>query len=471
MIRHALAMCFLLASAWGGERPNVLLITIDDMNDGISLFGPDRPFKTPQLERLARRGVFFSRAYCASAACNPSRSATLTGQGPYTTGVYGNQTDWRAATRGRLTLPEYFRRHGYDTAGFGKIYHHARQGAFNDPDAWDRFRSMDAQWMPVEKLNDAPRYGSRNTDWGPWPVDHEEVKTIDFKSVTYAIDFLNQAKDQPFFLACGIFKPHSPFFAPPKYHRLYGDEMPMPLRKVDDWEDLPEGATRLMGGKQWFWKGMMDLEQEHPGSYRDFVRAYAACCSFADASVGRLLEALDASGHAGNTIIVLWSDHGFHLGEKDHIEKFALWEKANHVPFIIVDPARVQSAGTVCQAPVDMTSLYPTLVELCGLPAYAGNDGLSVAAQVSDPRRHIAQPARMTYGFNNHAVRSARWRYIRYADGSEELYDHDKDPHEWRNLALDPAYQAILQRHARWIPRENAAPFRNLKVLRQAPEE
>ena len=201
---------------------------------------------------------------------------------------------------------------------------------------------------------------------------------------------------------------------------------------------------------------MMKVEQAKGGSYRNFIRSYAACCSFADMSVGRLVSALDASGYARNTVIVLWSDHGFHLGEKDHIEKFALWEKANHVPFIIVDPRSPRSAGKTCVHPVDLTAVYPTLLELCGLPANGTNDGISVAAQVKDPDQAIKRPALMTYGFNNHAVRTARWRYIRYADGSEELYDHDKDPNEWNNLAADPAYAQVVREHAEWIPGNNA---------------
>lgn len=463
MIRYSLIFLLLVSIARAVDPPNVLFIAVDDMNDGITLFGEDRPFKTPNIRDLTRRGVFFSRAYCASAACNPSRAAILTGKRPHITGAYGNSADWRAAARGCLTLPEYFGRHGYSTAGFGKIYHHHRDGAFNDPASWDKFRKMDAQYMPKEKLNGATKYGSRNTDWGAWPKNSEETKTIDYKSVSYAIGVLKQDHDKPFFLACGIFKPHSPFFAPNKYHELYDKKISLPQRKEDDWSDLPAGAARLMGPKKWFWKGMMNLDRQKSGSYRDFIRAYAACCSFADMSVGRLISALDESGHAGNTIIVLWSDHGFHLGEKDHIEKFALWEKANHVPLIIVDPRNPESAGKTCAHPVDLTTLYPTLVELCGLPANAGNDGISVADQVKSPSRVIGRPALMTYGFKNHAIRTSRWRYIRYADGTEELYDHDKDPHEWTNLALDPAYAQVIREHAKWLPSTNAPPYRNLK--------
>jgi arylsulfatase A-like enzyme len=450
-----------LASA--AERPNVLLITIDDMNDGITLFGADRPFKTPHIDALAKRGVSFSRAYCASPACNPSRAATLTGLRPHKTGIYGNKTDWRKATAGHLTLPEYLGQHGYHTAGFGKVYHHHLNGAFNDSKAWDVFKKMDAQFMPPKKLNGANRYGSRNTDWGPWPPDQDEANTIDFKSVGYAIDVLKQKHDKPFFLVCGIFKPHSPFFASPKYHALYDKTLALPNRKENDWSDLPSGATKLMSRTKWFWKGMQAVEKKGPGSYRRFIEAYAACCSFADASVKRLVDALDASDHARNTIIILWSDHGFHLGEKDHIEKFALWEKANHIPFIVIDPRKKDSAGKVCGQPIDMTALYPTILDLCGLPANKTLHGRSAADLVANPGQTWKQPALMTYGKGNHAVRSERWRYIRYADGSEELYDHTQDPNEWTNLAARDKLADILKSHKAWLPKTDAAAQPNLR--------
>ena len=220
------------------SKPNVLFIAIDDMNDGITLFGKDRPFKTPNLEKLAKRGCSFRRL-TAPPACNPSRTSVLTGKRPHLSGVYGNKTNWRKACREIATLPEYFRKHGYQAEGYGKVYHHHGNGAFNDPEAWDKFRKMDAQFMPASKLNGAKRYGSRNTDWGPWPKDEQETETIDFKSVSYAEEALARKQDKPFFLACGIFKPHSPFFAPPKYHALYDGGVDMPVLKKDDWDDLP----------------------------------------------------------------------------------------------------------------------------------------------------------------------------------------------------------------------------------------
>ena len=433
------------------------------MNDDITLFGKDKPYKTPAIESLAKHGVFFNRAYCASPACNPSRAATLSGLRTHKTGIYGNKTDWRSAIDNHLTIPEYFGKHGYITAGFGKVYHHHNNGAFNDAKAWDQFKKMDPQYMPPKKLYGDIKYGSKNTDWGAWPKDSEEEKTIDFKSVSYALAFLNQKHEKPFFLACGIFKPHSPFYAPPKYHAMYDETLQMPLLNDQDWSDLPSGATQLIKNKKWFWKGMRNIDKAIPGSYKNFIKSYAACSSFADASIKRLLDGLKRSGHEDNTIIILWSDHGFHLGEKDHIEKFALWEKANHIPFIIVDPKKKSSAGKVCGQPIDMTTIFPTLIELCGLPEYDTLDGRSAADLVAQPDKSWDMPALMTYGYNNHALRTERWRYIRYADGTEELYDHTTDPHEWNNLANEGQMKKLINELKTKVPNNNTKPFKDLQ--------
>jgi arylsulfatase A-like enzyme len=238
----------------------------------------------------------------------------------------------------------------------------------------------------------------------------------------------------------------------------------MPPLNPKDWDDLPSGATQLMKKTKWFWSGMQAVDKKNPGSYQRFIRAYAACSSFADAQVGRVVDALDASGRAANTVIVLWSDHGFHLGEKGHIEKFALWEKANHIPFLVVAPG-VAKPGSICERPVDMTAIYPTLLELAGLPPDAQSDGRSVVPLLRDPQT-AWQPAVMTYGKGNHAVRDERWRYIRYADGSEELYDHDKDPNEWVNLAKNPEYDEIKVTLAAHMPKIEVKPFKDLKRKR-----
>jgi arylsulfatase A-like enzyme len=462
MTRILLALISLAVSlsvpAHGAERPDVLFIAIDDMNDAISLLTPGSSIETPQLERLAAMGMSFTRAYCASPACNPSRVATLTGLRPATSGVYGNKSDWRAALPNRKTIFQQFRDAGYLVTGGGKIFHHHLDGAFHDEASFETFTPMRAQLYPDKKRNQAPEYGSPNTDWGVWPP--REKDSIDHHTVEACLEKLaNAPDDRPLFLACGIFKPHSPFFAPERYH-IEGQALP--LRKEDDWNDLPSGAEKLMKKKQWFWNGMTDLDERIPGSYQNFIDAFAACCRFADASVGRLLDGLEKSGRLDETVIVLWSDHGFHLGEKDHIEKFALWEKSNRIPFLVVAPG-ITTPGTVCDRPVDLMALYPTLLELAGLPADPRGDGVSLVPLLRDPNAEWTRPAVMSYLQGNHAVRSDRWRYIRYADGSEELYDHQVDPNEWSNLAGKDQWKEVITEHRKWIPEAEARPIRDLK--------
>lgn len=447
--------------ATAAEKPNVLFLVVDDLNDWNSLLDPSSPLRCPNLERLASRGTSFTNAYCISPACNPSRAATLTGLRPSTTGVYGNKSDWRLAVPNRKTLMQQFLTAGYEVRGAGKIFHHHLNGAFHDEASFGDFQHMRPQLYPEEKLNSAPRYGSRNTDWGEWPLRVED--SIDFKTANYCIEQINNADDaKPLFLACGIFKPHSPFFAPTDFHEPYRT-IGLPDRKSDDWNDLPSGAHNLLHSKKWFWDGMLQVEKQSKGSYQDFIRAYAACASFADSQIGRVLDALDKSHQRENTIVVLWSDHGFHLGEKDHIEKFALWEKSNHIPFIVVAPG-VTKPGSRCERAVDMTVLYPTLLELCGLPADSNCDGKSIMRLLRDPNASWEQPALMTYLRGNHAVRSDRWRYIRYSDGSEELYDHEDDPNEWNNLAASYEYRDVIAQHKRWLPTTEAKQVLDLRA-------
>jgi arylsulfatase A-like enzyme len=234
-----------------------------------------------------------------------------------TTGIYGNRSDWRGAVPNRKTIMQQLMAAGYDVRGAGKIFHHHLDGAFHDDASFHHFQPMPEQQYPPQKLNAAPRYGSRNTDWGAWPK--QESDAIDYHTASYCVEALGQPDgDKPRFLACGIYKPHSPFFAPASYHESYQNIVP-PVRRPDDWKDLPSGADSLLRDTKWFWQGMTRLEQQHAGSYQAFIRSYAACAAFADAQIGRLLDALDNSPRRDRTIVVLWSDHGFHLGEKDHI--------------------------------------------------------------------------------------------------------------------------------------------------------
>ena len=452
-------------------RPNVLFIAVDDLNDWISLLDKDAPIRTPHLERLAQRGVSFTRAYCASPACNPSRVAVLTGLRPSTTGVYGNKSDWKSAMPDVVTLPRYFRNNGYVVEGAGKLFHHHYGSAFHDEEAFDSFLKMPDppdRPMPKRKLNGLPSYGSSNTDWGPWPK--EETHHVDVRTVDFAIDRMeeySQTPNQPFFLAVGIFRPHMPFFVPVRYFDSYPiDEVVMPLVRDDDRSDFPRAAHELLKSKNWFFQGMMKAESADPGTWKSAVQAYQACASFADTQVGRLLDALSENGLSNSTIIVLWSDHGYHLGEKHHWEKFALWEKSTHVPFIVACPG-MSGNGNSCHQPVDLMAIYPTLVELCGLANKPGLDGISLVPLLKGPDASWDRPAVMTYGRGNHAVRSERWRYIQYSNGDEELYDHRVDPHEWKNVANDASLRRVKDSLSPWIPRENAAQVRDLKRPRK----
>ena len=433
-----------------GDEPNVLFIAVDDLNDWV--LEPDSPLKMPNLRRLARRGALFERAYTAAPACNPSRVALLTGLHPASTGVYDNRSDWRRALPGAVTLPRYFMNHGYQVEGAGKIFHHHDNSAYHDDESFHHFEKMQLDPMPPRKFNGIDAVRSANFDWGLWPPD--ETLTPDARSVNFGIRFLERKHDRPFFLAVGLFRPHMPFHAPPKYFGAYPpDHVAMPRTNPNDLDDIPSGGQELLRQKEHFMRAIFEAEEQRPGTWSEAVRSYQASCTFADHQLGRLLDALARSEYAKSTVIVLWSDHGYHLGEKNHWEKFALWEKSTRVPLVLVAPGAT-SAGTVVQSPVSLLDLYPTLLELAGLPPKPGLDGASLVPLLKNPRQR--RSVSMTYLRGNHAVRSNRWRYIRYADGSEELYDHSSDPHEFTNLARTGDHADTILELRRALPRKNS---------------
>jgi arylsulfatase A-like enzyme len=445
---------------------NVLFIAVDDLNDWTSLYGG--PIETPNLERLAARGMFFNRAYCASPACNPSRVAVLTGLKTSSTGVYGNKTDWRKALPEAVTIPQHFMENGYWTEGAGKIFHHHYNNAFHDDASFHHFFKLREDPYPEEHLNGITNWvGGRDGgptsqpfDWGAWPED--EDMTPDVQTVNYAIEFFKEEHNNPFFFAAGIFRPHSPWFAPEEYFKHYPiNSMSMPEVMEGDLDDIPAGGMQMLEDGKPFIYGTIKAN----GQLKEAIQAYQACATFADRQIGRLLDALDESPYKDNTIIVLWSDHGFHLGEKKHWEKFALWEKSTRTPFIISAPGTTEP-GEVCETPVNLLDLYPTLIELCGLQKRPELEGNSLVTLLQDPHAEWDLPAVMTYGKGNHAVRSQRWRYIRYADGTEELYDHASDPNEWNNIAGKPENRQIMDELEMWMPEINAEPATDMEIWR-----
>ncbi len=452
---------FAAAASTTSQRPNVLFVGFDDLSDWIQLLDLASPIPMPNLDRLAQRGVTFRRAYCAAPECNPSRTALLSGRLPTTTGVYANASDWKQVMAETVMLPRYFREHGYASFGAGKIFHHV-DPHFHDNASFDEYLPFLTDRLPAEKYNQLTRARTPDGEWEPlaptfdWgPSVIPEPEMLDTRSAKFAVELLRRPPGKPFFLAVGFFRPHLPYFSPQRFLDRYpGPEMPLPLVKAGDLDDVPAGAHALMRRWMRMWRGIQQSPNPQ-AKWREAVAAYAAGAAYADEQLGRILDALERSPHRDNTVIVAWSDHGYHLGEKDHWTKFVLWEKANRVPLVIVAPG-VATPGGISDRPVSLVDLYPTLVELCGLPARADLDGLSLVPLLRDPDAPRDRPALMTEMPGNHAIRTDRWRYIHYADGTEELYDHQNDPHEWTNLATDSRHREVIAAHRRWLPAREA---------------
>ncbi|MBA7539750.1 hypothetical protein ES705_32035 [subsurface metagenome] len=445
------------------NRPNILFIALDDMNDWTTLFDPENPIKTPNLKRLASRGCFFSKAYCTTAACNPSRTAILTGMHATSTGIYANNNAWSEVLPDVVTLPQHFMNYGYSSRGGGKIFHHGRTG--NDrPDnpSFQEFFKLQIHANAPEKnyngyTQDMPgvRGLARNSwDWGVHDVEkHTDEYTVEYIENVMEREWKGEMK-QPMFLAAGVFRPHLPFWAPPRSFEQYPlNELVLPPMPPDDLDDVGEIAKQMAHTEYFIYSNVTKQPAQHPGSLESMVQSYQASATFSDEMVGRLLDKLEETGKMDNTIIVLWSDHGYHLGDKEACVKFTLWEKANHVPFIIVAPG-ITTPGSRCDAPVSLLDIYPTLADLAGLPPNETNDGQSLLPLLENPEAEWERPALMTMGRGNHAIRSRDWRYIRYSDGTEELYDQINDPWNHTNLALDPVYADVIAKHKKWLPKE-----------------
>ena len=434
--------------------PNVLFIAIDDLNDWEHCLGGHPQVKTPNIDKLAGRGVLFTNAHCQAPLCNPSRTSILTGMRPSTTGVYALDPWFRtgSANKDLVTLPQYFAAHGYATLTTGKIFHDAYPPTEHRTDGsefgvWG-YHGDYGRLPRGQPRGNFPQYG-----WGPFPGPDQEMS--DWKVADWAIEQLKSPpKDKPFFLCVGFRRPHVPIFAPQHWFDLYPDDdtLVMPQVPDDDLLDLPKFAFYQ------HWKlpeKTLPWLKEH-NQWRPIVRAYLAATSFVDSQVGRVIDQLDASKLSENTVIVLWSDHGWHLGEKGMTGKTTLWERSTHVPLIFAGPGVAKGK---CDDPAELIDIYPTLIEQCGLPGKDGLEGHSLAPQLKDPSAKIPWPAITTHGQNNHAIRTNEWRYIRYADGSEELYDRREDPNEWHNLAGGGKYASIKSDLAKWIPQKNVPPI------------
>ncbi len=480
-LASVLAIVMLTAgnSCLGVEQPNVLMIVVDDMNDWVGCMGGHPQVQTPNIDRLAQRGLLFTNAHVPAPVCNPCRVSVLTGRRPGATGIYANDVVWHEAFPGIRSLPGHFKANGYHVVGGGKVNHH--KPGFNRRSDWHDYfdqvfdshfqdqvsRGLNVkhfQWpggFPLNKIESArtfskPPHNAIEFYWGPFDLADHEMG--DGKLVEWAKQFLAAPPQKPFFIAAGIYRPHLPFYAPRKYFDMYPlDQIIPPVIKKDDCDDLPSSGKAMAANR----RGDLELVIRE-GKYREMLQAYMANISFADALIGQLLDALDASPAARNTIIFLWSDHGWHLGEKQHLHKFTLWERSTRVPYILVAP-NVTPTNSRCPRPVSLIDTFPTLNELCSLPTVEGLDGVSLVPLLKNPTLEWSRPALTTHGQSNHSLRTDRWRYIRYANGDEELYDHTTDPSEWHNLASKPEFAAAKAELAKSLPPTDTLALRSKK--------
>jgi len=400
--------------------------------------------KTPNMDRLARLGVAFENAHCAAPLCCPSRAAIFSGQQPFTTGIYHNGPNIRKLHPDKVLLPQYFAAHGYRTFGTGKLLHHTSDGLYDEhfkpEQRWSPLAGKEQVAYTKEELRTKTanprhvvRFGPDKTevvlplnrmpsdrnptgangesfDWGPFDVEDEEMG--DGKITSWAIERLNRKADKPFFLGVGYYRPHIPLWAPKRYFDLYPEQSTiLPKVLANDLDDLGEAAQRW--ALEPVTAGAHKTVVEH-GQWKAAVAAYLACVSFVDAQIGRLLDALEDSPYRDNTIIVIWGDHGWHLGEKQHWGKWTGWERSTRVPLLIVPPRSGNSQyeiGATCRRPVGLIDLYGTLIDLCGLPRKTDLDGESLRPLLQDPSRET-EPEITTFDHGNYSVRSDRWRLI-----------------------------------------------------------
>jgi arylsulfatase A-like enzyme len=432
----ALATASSFGQAARADGPNVLMIAIDDLNDWIGVLGGHAQTLTPNIDVLAKRGVTFRRAYCQAPMCNPSRASLMTGIRPTTSGCYGNSDVWRDALPNAITVSEHFKLHGYEVLGGGKIFHSNQ----NEERSWDYYFTTPGYLapegdLPVNGLN------SGHFDWSPLDVSDEE--TADTMIAEWVAAYLRRKRPRPFFLAAGLYRPHLPWYAPEKYFEKFPEAQTiLPKILENDLDDVPKSAIRSMRDHD---------NVASSGQWKRAVSAYLACIHYADQNVGRILKALDEGPNAGNTLIVLWTDHGWHLGEKKHWRKFTLWEESCRVPLIFAGKG-VPKQNAFCDRTVELLDLYPTLTDLAGLPARPENEGVSLRPWLENPAAQRDRPAMTHLGPDKQAVRTERWRYIVYPDG-EQLYDHGNDPMEWENLAEKPEHAKLKAELAAMLPK------------------
>lgn len=455
------------------HKPNVLFIAIDDMTDWVGCLGNYPHIHTPNIDRLAQKGILFTNAHCQAPLSGPSRASLMSGLYPHTSGVYMQVDDQFLKEKSKpieaaTFLPDYFEQFGYSTAAAGKLYHRGDNAHTFDryagcfPNNTDRRRSkkpMNYHWSWFSSE------WKTMTDWGP--LDIEDSDMPDYQTANFGISELKLKHSKPFFLAVGFTLPHTPWQLPKKWFDMFPeDEMVLPPYKSDDLDDVPAISREIhnqpqMPKAEWLLK---------TNKWKSLVQSYLASIAFVDAQVGRVLDALEASEYADNTIVILYSDHGYHIGEKNRVCKHSLWNRSTHVPLIFAGGDIKPKSK--CHTPVGLIDIYPTLVDLCGLDKNVQNEGGSLTPLMRNPESTDHHPAISSYGKGNTSVYSENYHLIQYEDGTQELYDMEKDPNEWTNLALKPAYSKVIKKlvallpaqYAEYVGDEGINPFFNKKI-------
>lgn len=463
-------LCLLLSGCTATPTPqpyrdlNVLMISVDDLNDWVGVLGGHPQARTPNVDRLANESVLFTNAHSPAPSCNPCRTAVLTGIAPWRSGVYRNGQKWREAMPDVVTLPAHFRNNGYTCRGGGKFFHHFS----NDVEGWDTYFPEIQNEFPEGSF--APKgltYRYKPTTdrwyrefvWGPFLEQHNADEHSDQATVNHIIGLLDEIPaDQKFFMNCGIYRPHVPWYVPKKYFDAFPlEQVQMPESVVDDTNDLPDRIRSRVKRDPYF-KAL-----DEAGVHREATQAYLASVLYMDAMAGQVLDALDKSDHEDDTIVVFWSDHGYHMGEKQRYRKFSLWDDSTHVPLIIRLPPALKmtwAKGQRCEEAVSLQDIFPTLMELTGMKPPHELDGLSLVPQLVDATTPRDQGAVTVNDWNTaYAVRTEKWTYIQREDG-EELYDRHADPHQWFNRASDPALRNVMDQLAKQIPSSQAKPFK-----------
>ena len=440
------------ASLWAKPKMNVLFIPVDDLNHWVGYTGRNPQAKTPNIDRLSKMGVSFSNAHCSAPACEPTRASLFSGLRPSTSGCYLNGHLWKKYVKEGICLNAHFKDSGYYVMGTGKTYHAS---------GTSKAAIYENEWHEYPRLPKSSTGGASKFQgyFEPLPLKMKDEDLGDWHSVNYCIEQLGKKRDKPFFLACGLIKPHLPWAVPQKYYDMFPrDTIKLPPHLENDFSDIPKFAHGV------------GTSGDHPkflksGRWKDAIQSYLATVAFVDVCIGRLLDAIEKSPHKDNTVIVLWGDHGYDVGEKK-FAKSALWEQTTRTPLIIHVPEKLGGSpqAKTCAKPVSLLDLYPTLLDLCGLPKNPKNEGRSIAPLVRNPKAKWPYPAVITHSPHwhgtNHAIRSEHFHYIHYGKGGEELYEVAKDPHQWHNLANDPTHATTKAKLKQWLPKKNAPHFR-----------